>query len=103
MGKTKNLMDFEFNLELTEDELTEELYMRNDFDYQYEEWKKSKEFVEFVNGEIDKTKPIYSETDIIQATRYASEHITLDPSEIGKKVYDMLYAEKIEEYLSLKR
>ena len=37
------------------------------------------------------------------ATRYASSHITLEPREVGKKVYDMLFSEKIEEYLSLKR
>ena len=30
-----------------------------------------------------------------------STHITLDPSEVGKQVYDMLFSEKIEEYLSL--
>jgi len=35
------------------------------------------------------------------ATRYASKSITIDPSEVGKEVYDMLFSEKIEEYLSL--
>ena len=105
MGKTKKLfdVDFEFDLELSEDELNDELYSRNDYDYQYKKWQESEEFVEFVNMEIDKTKPIYSESDIIKATRYASEHITIEPSEVGKKVYDMLFSEKIEEYLSLKR
>ena len=31
---------------------------------------KSEEFVEFVNMEIDKTKPLYSESDIISPTRF---------------------------------
>jgi hypothetical protein len=34
------------------------------------------------------------------ATRYASKSITIEPSEVGKEVYDMLFSEKIEEYLS---
>ena len=105
MGKTKKLfdVDFQFDLELSEDELNDELYSRNDYDYQYKKWQESEEFVEFVNMEIDKTKLLYSESDIIKATRYASEHITIEPSEVGKKVYDMLFSEKIEEYLTLKR
>ena len=62
----------------------------------------SEEFVEYVNAEIDSTKPLYSESDIMGATRYASKSITINPSEVGKEVYDMLFSEKIEEYLSLK-
>ena len=56
MGKTKKLfdVDFEFDLELSEDELNDELYSRNDYDYQYKKWQESEEFVEFVNMEIDK-------------------------------------------------
>jgi hypothetical protein len=100
MGRTKDFLD---GLNLNEEELNEELYSRNDYDYQYKKWQESEEFVEFVNMEIDKTKPLYSESDIIKATRYASEHIVIEPKEIGKKVYDMLFSEKIEEYLSLKR
>jgi len=38
----------------------------------------------------------------MRATRYASEHITIEPSEVGKEVYDMLFSEKIEEYLTCK-
>jgi hypothetical protein len=88
MGKTK--------------ELLEELTSRDDYDYQYQKWLESKEFVEYVNGELDSTRPTYSEYDIMSATRYASEYITLEPSEVGKKVYDMLFSEKVEEYLTLK-
>ena len=68
---------------------------------EYEEWLQSDGFVEYVNGEIDMTKSRYSELDITSATRYASQQITIDPSEVGKEVYDMLFSEKIEEYLSL--
>ena len=38
----------------------------------------------------------------MRATRYASEHITIEPSEVCKEVYDMLFSEKIEEYLTCK-
>ena len=88
MGKTK--------------ELLEELEMRDDYDYQYKEWLESPEFVEYVNGEIDSTRPRYSEHDIMSATRYASSHITIEPQEVGKEVYDMLFSEKVEEYLTTK-
>ena len=88
MGKTK--------------EILEELTSRDDYDYQYQKWLESKEFVEYVNGELDSTRPTYSEYDIMSATRYASEYITIDPSEVGKKVYDMLFSEKVEEYLTCK-
>ena len=88
MGKTKELLD--------------ELQSRDDYDYQYQQWLESKEFVEYVNGELDSTRPRYSEYDIMSATRYASEHITIEPSEVGKKEYDMLFSEKVEEYLTCK-
>ena len=78
----------------------QEIGIDKDYDYAY--WLESPEFVEYVNGEIDSTRPRYSEYDIMSATRYASEHITIEPGEVGKKVYDMLYSEKIEEYLTCK-
>ena len=74
--------------------------LMEDADYSYNEWMQSKEFAEYVNGEIDSTRPRYSEHDISSATRYASEHITIEPQEVGKKVYDMLFSEKVEEYLT---
>jgi len=90
MGKTKELLQ----------QMNEANQMVDD-DYQYQEWLESDEFVEYVNRELDKTRPQYSEQDIMDSIRYASTHITIDPSEVGKKVYDMLFSEKIEEYLSL--
>ena len=98
MGRTKELLD---ELHITEEDILNELTSRNDDEYQYQKWMESKEFVEYVNAEIDSTKPLYSESDIIGATRYASKSITINPSEVGKEVYDMLFSEKIEEYLSL--
>jgi hypothetical protein len=99
MGRTKELLD---ELHITEEDILTELTARNDDDYQYQKWMESEEFVEYVNAEIDSTKPLYSESDIMGATRYASKSITIPPSEVGKEVYDMLFSEKIEEYLSLK-
>lgn len=90
MGKTKELLE----------QMNQANQMVDD-SYQYNEWLQSDEFVEYVNREIDKTRPQYSEQDIMDSIRYASTHITIDPSEVGKQVYDMLFSEKIEEYLSL--
>ena len=86
---------------LSQVELENELYHRYKDELEYEEWLGGEAFVEYVNGEIDSTKPRYSESDIMGATRYASKQITIEPCEVGKEVYDMLFSEKIEEYLSL--
>lgn len=97
MGKTKeNLIDG-----ITQYELEQELYQRYKDEVEYEEWLKTEGFIEYVNGEIDMTKARYSESDIMSATRYASKQIIIDPCEVGKEVYDMLFSEKVEEYLSL--
>ena len=97
MGRTKELLG---ELHITEEDILNELTSRNDDEYQYEKWMQSKEFAEYVNAELDSTRPRYSEHDISSATRYASKHITIPPSEVGKEVYDMLFSEKIEEYLT---
>ena len=97
MGRNKELLD---ELHITEEDILNELTSRNDDEYQYEKWMQSKEFAEYVNAELDSTRPRYSEHDISSATRYASKHITIPPSEVGKEVYDMLFSEKIEEYLT---
>jgi hypothetical protein len=97
MGRIKDSLD----IELPQDQLELELYKRYADELEYQEWLQSDGFVEYVNGEIDMTKPRYSEIDMSSAIRYASQQITLDPSEVGKEVYDMLFSEKIEEYLTL--
>jgi hypothetical protein len=96
MGKLKNAL---LN-DLTQEELEMMLYHRYNED-SYQEWLESDEFVEYVNREIDLAKPQYSESDIMNAVKYASKQIQIEPSEVGKEVYDMLFSEKIEEYLSL--
>lgn len=93
MGRVKESM-----VEFIPDEVIVKQYTDQ---LEYEEWLQSDGFVEYVNGEIDMTKSRYSELDVTSATRYASQQITIDPSEVGKEVYDMLFSEKIEEYLSL--
>ena len=98
MGRTKELLS---DIELTQSEIENELYNRYQDELEYEEWLQTDGFVEYVNAEVDMTRPRYSELDITSAIRYASNQIILDPSEVGKEVYDMLFSEKIEEYLSL--
>jgi len=97
MGKIKDILD----IELPQDQLELELYKRYADELEYNEWLQSDGFVQYVNGEIDMTKPRYSEIDMSSAVRYASQQITIEPSEVGKEVYDMLFSEKIEEYLTL--
>jgi hypothetical protein len=97
MGRIKDSLD----IEIPQDQLELELYKRYTDELEYNEWLQSDGFVQYVNGEIDMTKPRYSEIDMSSATRYASQQITIDPSEVGKEVYDMLFSEKIEESLSL--
>ena len=98
MGRTKDLLS---DVELSQSEIENELYNRYQDELEYEEWLQTDGFVEYVNAEIDMSRPRYSELDITSAIRYASKQIILEPSEVGKEVYDMLFSEKIEEYLSL--
>jgi len=97
MGRIKDSLD----IEIPQDQLELELYKRYADELEYQEWLQSDGFVQYVNGEIDMTRPRYSEIDMSSAVRYASQQITIDPSEVGKEVYDMLFSEKIEEYLTL--
>lgn len=100
MARTKDLLD---GIEFNQEDIEQDLYNRYQDELEYEEWLQTEGFVEYVNAEIDNHRPRYSESDIMGATRYASKQITIDPSEVGKEVYDMLFSEKIEEYLSLHR
>lgn len=98
MGRIKELLN---DIDITNEDIEMDLLQRNEDQLEYEEWLQSDGFVEYVNGEIDMTKPRYSEIDMTSAVRYASQQITIDPIEVGKEVYDMLFSEKIEEYLAL--
>jgi len=89
--------------DLTQEELERMLYERYNDDSDYNKWLESEEFVEFVNGEIQSTIPVYSEYDVMNSIRYASKQIQIEPYEVGKEVYDMLFSEKIQEYLNSHR
>lgn len=87
MAKTKNLLEG-----LTQAELDRELYSRNDDDaYQYEEWKKSKEYIDMVNEEFNQFKPKYSESEVDNAIAYAFDQIQIPMEEVGKEVYEKLF------------
>ena len=96
MSKIKNTL---LN-DLTQEELEDMLYNRYNEDSAYQQWLESDEYVNFVNDELAILKPIYSQSDIGSAIRYASTQIQIEPSEVGKEVYDMLFSEKIQEYLN---
>ena len=68
MGRIKDSLD----IELPQDQLELELYKRYADELEYQEWLQTDGFVEYVNGEIDMTKPRYSEIDVTSAIRYAS-------------------------------
>jgi hypothetical protein len=89
--------------DLTQEELERMLYERYNDDSDYSRWMESDEFVNFVNDELATLKPIYSQSDVNDAVRYASTQIQIEPSEVGKEVYDMLFSEKIQEYLNSHR
>ena len=97
MGRTKNLLD---GLDLSDGELEQELYLRNDFDYQWESYVKSEDYANMINDEISKLSKIYNQFDIANALQYASEGITIQPEEVGKELYDTLFSEKVLEYLN---
>jgi hypothetical protein len=97
MGRTKNLLD---GLDLSEHELEQELYLRNDFDYQWESYTKSEDYINMINDEIAKLSKIYHQFDIANALQYASDGINIQPEEVGKELYDVLFSEKVLEYLN---
>lgn len=97
MGRTKNLLD---GLDLSDGELEQELYLRNDFDYQWESYVKSEDYANMINDEISRVAKIYHQFDIASALQYASEGITIQPEEVGKELYDTLFSEKVLEYLN---
>ena len=57
--------------------------------------ERTKNYVE----KLKETNPIYSLSDVQSALKYASESVTIYPEEVGKEVYDILFSEKVNEYL----
>jgi len=98
MSKIKRLLD---DLDLNEAELQQELYLRNDYDYQWGLYKNSEDYVNMINDEISSLAKIYNTSDVTNALDYASESITIEPKDIGKEVYDKLFSEKVIEYLKI--
>lgn len=96
MSKIKN----ELLNDLSQQELDEMYRKQYDDSLEYEEWLGSDEYIDMVNKELDAIKPIYSELDIHCALKYATEQIQIEPSEVGKEVYDTLFIEKTNEYLN---
>ena len=96
MGRTKEFM---IN-SIPEDEIEAYLYNIDMRDAEYQEWLKSDDYINMVNDEIEKGKPIYSYYDVIEALQYAKANIILDASEIGTDVYSELFNEKVFEYLN---
>jgi hypothetical protein len=86
--------------DLSQEEL-DEMYLRqvND-ELEYQQWLESDDYINMINAELEATKPIYSEIDVHCALKYATEQISIDPSEVGKEVYDALFIEKTNEYLN---
>ena len=71
-----------------------------DFAYQFELWKKSKEYVNMVNEELIDTQTTYSKSDVKKSVYYAFEAVQVTQSEVGSDVYGKLIYENILEYLN---
>jgi hypothetical protein len=96
MGKTKEFM---IN-SIPESEWEAHLYHADIKDAEYEEWLKSDDYINMINDELDRAKPVYSQYDIIYALQYAKSGIIVEASEIGNDVYNTLFSEKVFEYLN---
>ena len=83
---------------LTQEELENELYHR--YQDQYDEWVQSEDYVNYVNDIINETKPTFSSDDLNRALEYASQMVAIEPSEVGKEVYDKLFSEKVREFIN---
>jgi len=74
--------------------------MSDEEERNYQEWLESDEYIQFVNEQIEYTKPIFSIDDIKSALDWAKSAINVEPTDIGKDVYDILFIEKVEEHLN---
>ena len=96
MGKIKehlinNLSEDDFN---TIQEISDEEERR------YQEWLQSDEYIEFVNEQLRESNELFSLNDIKNALDWAKSAINVEPTDIGKDVYDILFIEKVEEHLN---
>ena len=68
--------------------------------YQYEEWKKSSEYIDMVNSEFAKHKPKYSEVDMDNAISNAFKSLQVTSEEVGIDVYEKLFRQHFNEALN---
>lgn len=68
--------------------------------YNYQQWLESDAYIEFVNEQLEYSKPIFSKEDIHHALNWAKSAVNIEPTDIGKDVYDILFIEKVEEHLN---
>jgi hypothetical protein len=95
MGKIKeNLVN-----NLSEDDFYTLQEMSNE-EQRYQEWVNSDEYIQFVNEQLAESKPVFSTEDIKNACDWAKSAINVEPTDIGKDVYDILFIEKVEEHLN---
>jgi hypothetical protein len=96
MGKIKehlinNLSEDDFN---TIQEISDEEERK------YQEWLQSDEYIDFVNEQLRESNELFSLNDIKNALDWAKSAINVEPTDIGKDVYDILFIEKVEEHLN---
>jgi hypothetical protein len=96
MGKIKehlinNLNEDDFN---TIQEISDEEERK------YQEWLQSDEYIDFVNEQLRESNELFSLNDIKNALDWAKSAINVEPTDIGKDVYDILFIEKVEEHLN---
>ena len=96
MGKTKQLLE---DIPLTDAEVANELYARGDEDFQYQQWLESPEYVEFVNQQIARCTPKYSEVDVDRAISEAFKSLVVTSEEVGIDVYEKLFRQHFRENL----
>lgn len=96
MGKLKNSL---LN-DLTQEELERMLWERYNDDSGYQQWLESNEYREFVNEQLELSSPAYSHDDVMSALEWAKSAINIEPTDIGKEVYDILFVEKVFEHLN---
>jgi hypothetical protein len=86
---------------LNDAEIDEIIYkMNEDEERKYQEWITSDEYIQFVNEQLAETKPVFSTEDIKNALDWAKSAINVEPTDIGKDIYDILFIEKVEEHLN---
>jgi hypothetical protein len=74
--------------------------MNEDEERKYQEWINSDEYIHFVNEQLNESNETFSFSDIKDALNWAASAINIEPTDIGKDVYDILFIEKVEEHLN---